>query len=179
MNFDTDTHAPIILLDSLVENLATARSLASVVKAELEAKLNEFNARPDIQAMRAELDNLTCQIIDLEKSARMEAVAQYVMSNSKHPHPAVSIRITGELEYDQSAAIVWCESHLPKAVKTVLDAKFFEKHAKAVLETDPIPFVQVHYEPQAAISSDLSKFIPSFVPEHVGHYSLPTSVSKE
>lgn len=160
-----EPHAPIDLLSHLVESLATARHLADIIQSELEKKLDEFESRPDVKAAREQLVNITLQITDLDKQIRTEAVERYAANGYRQPHAAVKIQMRMGLTYTEDDAMVWCAGHLPAAINAKLDRRFFEKHARAVMGTSPIPCVHVQMEPQAVISGDLSQYIPEFVPE--------------
>lgn len=83
--------------------------------------------------------------------------AAALSAGDKHPHPATTIRQATKLNYDERQAIAWCIEHLPQALK--LDSRLFEKHARAVAATDPIPFVEIASEAQVAIATDLSAYL--------------------
>ena len=69
------------------------------------------------------------------------------------------------IEYAPALALAWCRRHLPEAI--VLDARLFEKHAKAISATAAIGFVKITKEPQATIASDLSSYLTTWYDQDI------------
>lgn len=109
------------------------------------------------QSLDATARNIAWRIETLESLIRDRALDCFSKSGEKKPHPAVSIRMRTVLSYDPDRALAWCKVYLPKALS--LNRKIFEKHARAVAETHPVPFVEIRKEPQATIARDLSRYL--------------------
>jgi hypothetical protein len=147
VDYDTD----LSLLAQFRQTEADAMQTLKQLRAALE----------DNPLYKEQMDRLreaqTCSD-EIEKRIKEYALASYQESQDKHPHPAVNIRLETILEYDKPIAIAWCEHNMPQALK--LDYQLFEKHVRAVADTNPLGFVTVAKIPKAAIASDLSAYLP-------------------
>ena len=149
--------------ERLAQNVSTLAELRKKIEeAEFAVEITEreFQETALGQALadrRATLDDLMARAKELDNQIRSYTVSIFENTGERHPHPAVGVRVYTKLQYDKDEALHWSQRHLPKALK--LDKRFFEKHAKGVAETQPIPFVQIVEEPRATVSSDLSEYV--------------------
>ena len=119
------------------------------------------------QAMRATPDWIALDVAHFDASHRSAELYKEITAaavdgfdwavQDKHPHPEVTIKIMTELEYKPEHAKEWAMTAAPLMLK--LDVTKFEKHARAVSDTVPLPFVQITHKAQATIASDLSAYI--------------------
>jgi len=144
-------------MDELVRQLAEARQNLTGAKTAYQTLMDEFNEMPDVEQATLDVAAWADQVAELESLIRQGAEAQYEAVKEKQPHPAVKVRITKKLHYSDVLAIAWCQRNLSDAIK--LDARTFEKHARAVLDTAPLRFVDVYEVPQVTISRDLSEYV--------------------
>ena len=86
--------------------------------------------------------------------AEYQALGHKVMDGS---NDNVKVAVGKILEYNQEDAIAWCIENMPEALK--LNEQLFEKHAKAVSETQPLSFVKIGENPVVKIATDLSEFL--------------------
>ena len=140
-------------LNNLVLELAQARAEA----AEAHARLVALMASTAIIEAQADEHFAKERVADLEDAVRKAALEEYARSGNKRPHPAISMRINKRLRYDVGAALEYCRKHFDAAVKTVLDARVFEKAAPSL----GLDFVTIIEEPQATIASDLTDYLPA------------------
>lgn len=91
-------------------------------------------------------------IVDsLEQSIKDAAL----LDDSKHPHPAVTVKDFTVLEYEEVEAVDYCRFHAPVALDVKLNKAVFKK----IVEASKPDFVTVKIEKRAQIASDLSKFV--------------------
>ena len=138
-------------LNNLVLELAQARAEA----AEARARLTALMVSAAIIEAQADEHFAVARVADLEDAVRKAALEEYAASGNKHPHLAVAVRVNKRLRYDPATALAYCCEHFDAAVKTVLDARAFEKVAGNL----GLDFVEPVEEPQATISSDLTAYL--------------------
>ena len=125
-----------------------------------ENQLIKLDKLPEYQAYLACKEDIKIikEQIEAKKDAvKSLAINDYNETGDKNPYPDVSVIINNKVDYDPLVARTWCEENLPKAL--MLDTKLFEKHAKALKETMPIPFVDYYQSPSVRISSDLTDYL--------------------
>jgi hypothetical protein len=144
-------------IDFDIEGLAFARAEAAKCKAAMDYLINAVKQSPNYLDLERRMDLAVYNASQIEAQVRGGALANYYQNKDKSPHPAIGIRVIHKIDYSDADARQWCMSNMPNALK--LDKTVFEKHAKAVADTIPIPFVTITDEPQATIASDLSKYI--------------------
>ena len=144
-------------MDEQIIKLAKAREQFEAAKsrrAELLAAVTNGEAyRDDTQAM----EQAQAEIAEATREIQAAALDAYLATGSKKPHPAIGIRETTTLTYDVDKALTWARSNLLAAV--TLDRKLFETHAKAVVKTQPLDFVQIVKVPGVTIATDLSEWV--------------------
>jgi hypothetical protein len=142
--------------------------LASQNQLEQEAKQRMIELRTQLETsgeyQRLFLQAMTARVNAeaIGQSIREQALKDYQTTGSKRPHPAIGVRMTTKIGYIDSIARGWAFQHLPQALK--LDTALFEKHAKAVADTDPIPFVEISQQAQITIATDLSGYLVAPAP---------------
>ena len=148
-------------LNDAVTELAYRRQLASdrhQAVVDLEEKLGQTPLGKQLAVALLQLAEAKSEVAEGEKIVRAEALQEYQKTGTKKPHPAVTVKQMLVLAYSSDEALRWANEHLPSAIK--LDTKLFEKHARAVLNTAPLPFVEVTHEYQTAIASNLAEWEP-------------------
>jgi hypothetical protein len=88
-----------------------------------------------------------------EQALRAAVEAHYKATGEKKPVEGVAIRETVTLKYAEPDAIAWAKGSMPQIVSEKLDAKAFEKVAKAA--PSAVPFVSVETVGKATIASEL------------------------
>jgi len=158
-------------LQTLVAQLARARATETALRAriaDLEDRIARTPLGLELAALQSQLGDVRSHQADVDHGVRELAVSLYEATDDKRPHPAVGIRVNTKIVYDPGCAFTWCYARLPHALK--LDARFFEKHARAVAQTDPIDFVTITPDPVATVDSDLSPYLE---PETAGPVAEP------
>lgn len=143
--------------DSLITELAELRQMEAEAKAALDELMSELKTSETWQFWSERLESRRASKEQLENDLRMATVLIFTETGDKRPHPALGIREVTKFNYDASLAHNWCLEYLPKALK--LDARAFEKYAKAVADVKPVPYVEIYTEPQATIATNLSKYL--------------------
>jgi len=138
--------------------LAVERRTLESARAEQEAMLEQVKQQERFLELEEYRKSSVGMIGRLEAELREHAVEVFKETGEKHPHPALNILERPRVAYDLAAAVEYCKAHLPRFV--TLDKAAFEKHAKAVVETDPLPCVTYFKEPTATIATDLTSYLP-------------------
>lgn len=136
--------------------LARLRRDAERLQFKQTALLDEFRRDGVYHDNEMELTMLGDAIASLEAEVKTQAVDGYLSTGSKK-FPGVTVKMMSSLEYNLNEATIWAREHLAEAIH--LDTRFFEKHARAVAATKPVPCVQIVTEPQAQIDKDLSEWV--------------------
>ena len=119
-------------------------------KAEIKRREDAFRAEnADLYASLAE----TQAQAELEERTLRNATLQHFQeTGDKHPHPALGVRETKKLVYDDKLAFAWAKEH---DMALALDRKSFEQIAKA----SPPDFVTETVDIVPTIATDLSKYV--------------------
>ena len=144
-------------LNELIHKMAVWRKQGVVATEHLNEIYKKLEENKDFQLWtqlhNEAKDKTTLIRAEIEKLAR----EIYDHTKDKHPHPAVNVKLYADLIYDIGQAKTWCIDYLPLGL--ILDKKFFEKHALAVMATAPIKFVQPVDRISVQIKGDLSEFV--------------------
>lgn len=137
------------------QNDEARQGLIELIK-QLEATLEyQHCSRTKAEAER--------EMVAAERMVR-EATLEYLdLTGEKPKVHGVGTRSKTTLAYDNNMALAWCQLFFEQAL--VLNRDLFEKHARAVAETNPVPFVEFHTEIIATIAQDLSEYIQDDVLE--------------
>ena len=144
-------------VDKLIKQIAHLRVEVEMLKEARKEFQNRYELTPEFKKYAeagVRLSLKDAELLAFELEVKQKALEIHQATNES-VHPAIGIRKVRKLDYDQSAALQFCFLNLYSAVK--LDTRTFEKHAKAVEETAPLPFVTYSSEVQAILASDLSK----------------------
>jgi len=149
-------------IDKLIKQIARLRTEVEMLKEARKDAQTEYEQTPEFkkyEQLSNALGSKDVELSCLELEVKQAAVKIYcdVTNTDVGIHPAIGIRNVRKLEYDPQEALKFCWLWLPGVIK--LDTKLFEKHAKAVEETAPLPFVKYLIEIQATLASDLDKFL--------------------
>jgi hypothetical protein len=150
------------VIDKLIKQIARLRTEVEMLQEARKDAQKEYEHTPEFKKyaeMGVRLSLKDAELADLERMVKQDAVKIYcdVTNTEVGIHPAIGIRQVRKLEYDSGDALVFCRTNLMAAIK--LDTKLFEKHAKAVEETAPLPFVTYSLEVQATLATDLSNYL--------------------
>jgi len=150
-------------LNELIHKMAAWRKQGVVATEHLNQHHKKLEENKDFQIWtklhKEAKDKTTLIQAEVEKLAR----EIYDHTSNKSPHPAVNIKIFIEPFYKEEDAHAWCMDHLPKALD--LNTRYFNKQARAVLETAPLDFVQFVPKLSVQIKSDLAEFIEDVNPK--------------
>jgi len=149
-------------IDKLIKQIARLRTEVEILKEARKEAQTEYEQTPEFKKyehLSNALGSKDVELAALELDVKQKAVKIYcdVTNTEVGIHPAIGIRQVRKLEYDSGDALVFCRTNLMAAIK--LDTKLFEKHAKAVEETAPLPFVTYSLEVQATLATDLSNYL--------------------
>ena len=149
-------------IDKLIKQIARLRTEVEMLKEARKEAQKEYEHTPEFRKyaeLGVRLSLKDAELLAFELEVKQKAVKIYcdVTNTDVGIHPAIGIRNVRKLEYDPQEALHFSWLNLPDAIK--LDARTFEKHAKAVEETAPLQFVKYSIEIQATLATDLGEFL--------------------
>ena len=157
----TDQPATICtLLPQDLKDLAELREQEARLGKEildLSEKLNRTTEAKALQAAQESRKKLSESIALLETFIRKSALDDFSRAGVKPKVEGVVIKMFKTLKYERGAAEKWAREKMPELFK--FDEKGFEKYAKAVADTVPVPCVKIEEEPRVEISSNLSMYL--------------------
>jgi len=140
------------LLDQ-VRRTAAARNDYADLEAGYRRYVEAF--KQDTAALSISIAEAKSRVLAEEGSLRAMALAAYERDpENKHPAPGVGISVKLTLDYDALEALAWARSTRMAVLPESLDAKAFEKIAKA--SPSSFEFVTVVPVPSATLASDLN-----------------------
>jgi len=143
-------YAPAADLPALVQAVATARRTTGLLQATLSAARRAWeSAHADLLATVAAARTAQEQA---ETVLRTAVLAAYAAGGSKRPHPAVGVRVTLTVHYDEAALTAWARTQMPALLK--LDPAQVALTARHLT----LPGVQLIPTPQATIGGDLTRW---------------------
>lgn len=142
-------------LPELLKTLANYRQILQIAIQRKE----RFLANDEYQKILDDIADAKSLVSTGEKIVRKTAMDYYQESGDKHPHAKIEIKEVTVCRYEIPTAEEWCRINLPQAFEW--NQHFFEKHAIAVQQTAPVPFVEIVKDPMATIAQDLSGLIPN------------------
>lgn len=147
-------------MQDAVSKLALARAQTAECRKALDDMLDALHQSPAWQSWDEQYEAAKLREAEANDAVRKLALECYAESGNKHPHPAVTVKVATVARYDRDIATEWCKEHLPIALKTVLaNEKLFEVAAKAAPAAQ-VPFFSIEQVPSAAVSRDLTEFLP-------------------
>lgn len=141
-----------ILIQS-VRRVAEARAQLAEVAALIKERRTAFEA--SIAHLTESQKELAAAVATSEEGLRAEALATYHATHDRAPAAGVEIKLYKTMRYDPTRALDWAKRTGMCLVPESLDAKAFEKIAKATT----IEFVEYDEEPKVTIATDLTKVI--------------------
>lgn len=134
--------------------LKTKRQEVSEAKQQLgmlhfELSVSELGRT--IAQAKAYLEAIQQEEKELDSQLRQLAIDNFNETGDKDPVNGVKVIINKSLEYVPDKAIVWCINNALGMLK--LDKRAFEKHARAVVDTVPIEFIEIKEVPAVRIST--------------------------
>lgn len=124
---------------------------------ELTEKLNRTEEALALQTAIEKRKKVSEAVSLLESFIRKSALEDFTNAGVKPRLEGVVIKMFKTLKYERGAAEKWAREKMPELFK--FDEKGFEKYAKAVAETVPVPCVKIEEEPRVEISSNLSMYL--------------------
>lgn len=143
-----------------LREVAERRAVRDDIEAAVKAACEAFEAT--IAQQVQELAQAKADAAASEDAARALIVAIYQTTGSKKPAEGAGVQVRTKLEYDEADAFAKAKQMGVAIVPEKLDAKAFEKIAKASPES--FPFVRVVEEPVATLGSDLSAYLAEPAP---------------
>jgi hypothetical protein len=143
-----------------LKDLAELRKNESVLKEQIAGLQEKLNATPEAKAVEtalAERKALQEKVALLEDFIRKSALEQFVETKVKPTVAGITVKIFKILKYEKKAAESWAKEKMPELFK--FDERGFEKYAKAVADTIPVPCVTFEDDPRVEIASDLSEYL--------------------
>ena len=140
--------------------LAEFRKQSANLAEKIVALNNALKETPEFKALEA-AQNAKKEVEEnasfLDGFIRKAALEQFNTTKAKPTIAGVTVKIFKLLRYEKAAAESWAREKMPELFK--LDEKGFEKYAKAVADTVPVPCVTFEEDPRVEISSDLSMYL--------------------
>jgi hypothetical protein len=142
----------VIELAQARDELERVKAAQAVVDAEIDQLIQERYGHV-LNELDARRESAQADIEQCDKQVKHAAIGKFEDTGreSKKPHPAVTIRVGKEFEYDEQEAKEYCLLYLPDALK--LHVPTFKKNA------DGLAFVTTHEKISAAIKRDLSDYV--------------------
>lgn len=125
---------------------------------DLQTALDKTPEAMALKEAREKRTKLSDNISTIESFIRKSALDSFISTNVKPPFDAIKVKIFKVIKYDRKAAEKWAKETNPDAFFT-FDQKGFEKYAKAVADTIPVPCVTFEDDPRVEIASDLSMYL--------------------
>lgn len=136
-------------LNEQVRRVAEARRSLDRAKALFREREDAFLA--ENAHLTEQIGALATVATETEAALRALVLAHYEMTKEKKPVPGVEVKEKVTLSYVEKDALEWARTTRMALLPESLDAKAFEKIAKAT----PLPFVVEVTTPQAQIAKDL------------------------
>ena len=140
----------MIDFENQVHEVAVLRQWTA--EAVNDVKALEAELREKYSGVYAKRDQWQARLTEEETRLRSMIADNYDATGDKRPHPALGVRETTKLTYDDKLALAWAKEH---DMALALDKKAFEKIAKA----SPPNFVTEVVDIVATIATDLSKYV--------------------
>lgn len=138
-----------LALQAAVRDLAEARARYESITQYIKEREAAFR-----QTIKIELDQSDLEAEAMQKAERdVKALAEAIFRDTgdAHPAPGVTIKLFTKLRYSAQQAFAWAKQTGMALTPESLDAKAFEKIAKATA----LPFVTTETDPRVTIAQDL------------------------
>ncbi|MFM8321638.1 MAG: hypothetical protein ACKOC5_12055 [Chloroflexota bacterium] len=157
---DRQTGALSDALPRLVAELAGHRLALESARSGIREQRARLEADPVYRACCDQADE--AEVSEMLVYRQLVKIAEHLcrVTGDKHPHTAVTVKETQDLQYDAVEAGSWIRQNLPQAVKVSIDWKMFEQHARAIQKTAPLGFVTFQPGVKASVAKDLAGYLP-------------------
>ena len=142
------------LIRNAARNLEHWREEEAKAKGEREAMLKQLKESERWRTHEDIISEAKGHVAELDAELRKLAVNYYEMTGAKKPYPGVGVRVELQPTYDKTEAKAWALENLSEALD--FNPTVFEKHARGVRDTQPLPFVTFNEVPKSTISPNLS-----------------------
>lgn len=156
----SDQPAIRTLLHEDLKDLAELRRHEAEIGMEIMELTEKLNQTEEAKALQTALEKrrkVSEAVTLLEEFVRRSALEDYTLAGVKPMVDGVVIKLFKVLKYEKAEVERWAREKMPELLK--FDEKGFEKYAKAVAETLPVPGVRVEEEPRVEISGNLSMYL--------------------
>lgn len=156
----SDQPAICTLLPEDLKDLAELRRHAAEIGKEIMELTEKLNQTEEAKALQTALEKrrkVSEAVTLLEEFIRRSALQDYTLAGVKPMVEGVVIKLFKVLKYEKAEVERWAREKMPELLK--FDEKGFEKYAKAVAETLPVPGVKIEEEPRVEISGNLSMYL--------------------
>lgn len=150
------TEAPAVGVEQLADQVKVVALLRRALKQssdELAAARDDFER--DHAALMERIKDRAAAVDAAEAGLRALALAHHARTGETKPTAGVEVKLYATLRYDPQTALAWAKQTNLALVPESLDARAFEKVAKAT----PLPFVTTEHAARAQIATDLSKIL--------------------
>lgn len=127
--------------------LAVHRERAAAFRATVDKLQEEFNTRPEIQALKADQEANRHQVDLWDGFIRRRAVRAFQETGEKTYAGGVKVQERTEIDFDRAQALQWARQ---ANIALALDEKAFKQIAKAAA-AGSMPFVTIRKVPEATI----------------------------
>lgn len=124
---------------------------------DLQAELNKTAEAKRLQEVIEKRKKISDDIDVIESFIRRSALDDYKFTKNKPRFAGVTVKIFKVLKYEAGEAEKWAKEKMPELFK--FDLKGFEKYARAVEDTIPVPCVKFEDDPRVELASDLSMYL--------------------
>jgi hypothetical protein len=143
-----------------LKKLAAVRDIISTSKETVSVREKAYMETAEYKAY-ASAKEILDDNYSLEKSLiekiKGAALEDYLATKEKPTEKGLALRVNHILKYAQAEVELWAKQKMPELFK--FDNSAFEKYAKAVADTIPVPGVQIIDDPTITIASDLSEYL--------------------
>lgn len=158
----TDQTATIITLSKqdLVDLAEMRRDEAAIGKkiVDLQTALDNTQEAKALKAAREERVKLSENIATIESFIKRSALEDFINTHVKPVLAGVTVKIFKTLKYEKTEAVDWAKKNNMEGFFK-FDQPGFEKYAKAVADTMPVPCVTIEEDPRVELASDLSQYL--------------------
>jgi len=157
----TDQPATITTLTKQdLKDLAELRRDEARIGKEILDLTEKLNNTPEAKAVQEAMDKRKKVSEDayiLEQFIRKSALDDFINTKVMPAFAGVKVKVFRVLKYELGEAEKWAKEKMPELFK--FDTKGFEKYAKAVEDTIPVPCVKFDDDPRVEIATDLSLYL--------------------
>ncbi len=152
-------------MNELIISLCDARLTVADFKSAIgyaQADLEKTREWEVLQALKAQLAEAQVKESVADDAVRQAGIEAYYNGGAKdkHPHPAITVKISNDVDVDEAAALPWLRENAKTYVVESIAMKPFTKAVQLGLLPNGIPGVVVSVMATIAIASDLTPWLP-------------------